>query len=101
MVKRLTEKELLDRINYLWQQFHERPEMISVNYEDFKKECLEEYRKQQQMYDKQLDNYRKDNYNNLIKETDKLTTKEEKQKLNEQDNQTITQIDEIKAKSHP
>jgi len=101
MVKRFTEEEFLQRVNKLWEQFHDRPEMISVTYEDFKKECFEEFRKQQQMSDIALDNYRKKCYNNLIQETEKLTTKEERQKLNERDNQTITQIDELQAKSHP
>lgn len=101
MTKRFTEEEFLQRVNKLWEQFHDRPEMISVTYEDFKKECFEEYAKQQRMDDETLDKYRKRIYNNIITETEKLTTKEERQKLNEQDNQTITQIDELQAKSHP
>lgn len=96
MTKRLTEELLLERVNMLWEQFHIRPEMSSVTYEEFKKECFEEFSKQQRMSDKELDNYRKNNYNNIIKETDKLTTKEEKQKLQEQDNHTITIQDEMK-----
>lgn len=99
MTKRLTEKEFLERVNMLWQQFHNRPEMSSVKYEDFKKECFEEFSKQQRMSDQELDFYRKNNYNNIIKETDKLTTKEEKQKLQQQDNHTITIQDEMKFKN--
>lgn len=83
----------------LWQQFHNRPEMLSVNYEDFKKECFEEFAKQQRMSDQELDFYRRNNYNNIIKETDKLTTQEEKQKLQQQDNHTITIQDEMKFKN--
>lgn len=96
MIKRLTEEQFLERVNMLWEQFHTRPEMSSVTYEDFKKECFEEFLKQQKMSDKELDFYRKNNYNNIIKETNKLTTKQEKQKLQQQDNHTITIQDEIK-----
>lgn len=99
MIKRLTEKEFLERVNMLWEQFHTRPEMLSINYEDFKKECFKEFSRQQRMSDQELDFYRKNNYNNIIKETDKLTTKEEKQKLQQQDNHTITIQDEMKFKN--
>lgn len=95
MTKRFTEEQFIQRVNYLWQQFHDRPEMIGISYEDFKKECFEEFRKQQNMSDKELDFYRKNNYNNIIRETDKLLTPEEKQKLNEQDQKTITIQDEM------
>ena len=96
MIKRLTEEQFLQRVNMLWEQFHTRPEMTSVNYEDFKKECFEEFSKQQRMTDEELDFYRKNNYNTIIKETNKLTTKQEKQKFNQQDNHTITIQDEMK-----
>lgn len=99
MTKRLTEKEFLERVNMLWEQFHSRPEMSFINYEDFKKECFEEFSKQQRMSDQELDFYRKNNYNSIIKETDKLITKEEKQKLEQQDNHTITIQDEMKFKN--
>ena len=99
MTKRLTEEQFLERVNMLWQQFHTRPEMSSVSYEDFKKECFIEFEKQQRMSDSELDFYRKNNYNNIIKETNKLTTKEEKQKLQQQDNHTITIQDEMKFKN--
>lgn len=90
MTKRLTREELEYRINNLWQQFGDRPEMVGVTYEQFKKECIEEYNKQCQMSDKKLDKYRKDVYNILIGELDKLLTKEEKDKLNLEDSRTIT-----------
>lgn len=96
MTKRLTEEQFLQRVNMLWEQFHTRPEMSSVNYEDFKKECFEEFQKQKRMTDEELDFYRKSSYNRIIKETDKLTTKQEKQKLEQQDNRTITIQDEMK-----
>ena len=96
MVKRFTEEQFMERVNYLWQQFHTRPEMQGISYEDFKKECFEEFRKQNQMSDKELDFYRKNNYNNIVRETDKLLTPQEKQKLNEQDQKTITIQDEMK-----
>lgn len=96
MTKRFTEEQFIQRVNYLWEQFHTRPEMYGVSYEDFKKECFEEFRKQNQMSDKELDFYRKNNYNNIVRETDKLLTPQEKQKLNEQDNKTITIQDEMK-----
>ena len=96
MIKRLTEKEFFERVNMLYEQFKDRPEMYGISFEEFKKECFEEFEKQKQMSDKELDFYRKSNYNNIIKETDKLTTQEEKQKLNEQDQQTITIQDEMK-----
>ena len=96
MIKRLTEEQFLQRVNMLWEQFHTRPEMTLVSYEDFKKECFEEFSKQQRMTDEELDFYRKNNYNTIIKETNKLTTKQEKQKFNQQDNHTITIQDEMK-----
>lgn len=98
MIKRFNQEEFLNRVNYLWEQFHSRPEMLNVSYEDFKKECFEEYYKQQQMSDEALDIYRKKIYNNILKEADKLTTPQEKEKLNQQDKQTITIQDEMKFK---
>ena len=94
MVKRLTEEEVLNRINYLWEQFHIRPEMNGVSYEDFKNECLAEFTKQNKMSDDDLEKYRKDSYNKLIEEVDQLTTQEEKDKLNQEDNQTISPQEE-------
>ena len=79
VVKRYSEDEFFQRINKLWEQFHDRPEMFGVSFEEFKKECFEEFRKQQQMSDKQLEKYRNDNYKAILNETDKLLTKEEKQ----------------------
>ena len=67
MVKRLSEEEFVQRINYLWQQFHDRPEMQGTSYDDFKKECFEEFRKQSQMSDKELDFYRKNNCTVILK----------------------------------
>lgn len=99
MTKRLTREELEYRINNLWEQFHVRPEMANVTYEEFKKECIEEYNKQQQMTDKQLDKYRKDVYNTLVNEANSLSTKEELEKLNTEDSKTITVQDELKFQS--
>ena len=93
MVKRLNEDEFFQRVNNLWEQFHDRPELQGISFEEFKKECYEEFRKQNQMSDKQLEKYRNDNYKAILNETDKLMTKQEKQKLNEEDNKTITMID--------
>lgn len=98
MIKRLSEEEFVQRVNYLWEKFHDRPEMNGVSYEDFRRECFEEFQKQSRMSDSELDFYRKNAYNSLIKETDKLLTPQEKQKLNEQDQQTITIQDEMKFK---
>ena len=99
MIKRLTEEEFLKRVNMLWEQFHDRPEMVGITYDEFKKECYDEFNKQKQMSDKVLDNYRKSCYNSIIKETEKLTTKQERENLNKQDNQTITIQDEMKFNS--
>ena len=96
MIKRFTEEQFIQRVNYLWDQFHTRPEMQGVSYEDFKNECFEEFNKQKEMSDEALDIYRKNSYNTLIRQIDKLTTKQEKQKLNKQDQQTITIQDEMK-----
>lgn len=93
MVKRLSEKEFFERVNQLWEQFHTRPEMVGISFEEFKSECYEEFRKQNQMSDDQLERYRKNNYKAIINETDKLMTKQEKQKLNEEEKRTITMID--------
>ena len=101
VVKRYSEDEFFQRINKLWEQFHDRPEMFGVSFEEFKKECFEEFRKQQQMSDKQLEKYRNDNYKAILNETDKLLTKEEKQKLNDEDAKTITIADELMSKNPP
>lgn len=98
MIKRLTEEQVLQRINHLWQQFGDRPEMVGVTFDSFKRECLEEFKKQNEMSDEMLKQYRETSYNDLIKEVDKLTTKDEKDKLNEQDSKTITSQDEMKFK---
>lgn len=90
-IKRLTEDEFLARVLYLWEQFHTRPEMQGVNFEDFKKECIEEYNKQNKLNDKELENYRKTNYNNIIKESNKLLTKDEIKKFEEEDKQMVSQ----------
>ena len=74
MVKRLTEEQLLERVTYLWETFHTRPEMQGVSFEEFKKECLEEFKKQNKLNDEELEKYRKNNYNNIIKEVNKLLT---------------------------
>ena len=68
--------------------------MNGVSYEDFKNECLAEFAKQNKMSDDDLEKYRKDSYNKLIKEVDQLTTQEEKDKLNQEDNQTISPQEE-------
>ena len=96
MVKRLSEEEFFKRVNLLWQQFHERPELQGISFESFKKECYEEFQKQNQMSDAQLSDYRNKNYESIIKETDKLLTKQEKQKLNEEDMKTVTIDESIK-----
>lgn len=93
MVKRLSEDEFFQRVNKLWEQFCTRPELNGISFEEFKKECYEEFQKQKQMSDKQLEKYRNDNYKNILNEADKLMTKQEKQKLNEEDKTTITMID--------
>ena len=90
-IKRLKEDEFLARVIYLWEQFHTRPEMQGVDFESFKKECFEEFNKQNKLNDKELEIYRKNNYNNIIKETDKLLTKDEKKKLEEQDKNMVSQ----------
>lgn len=90
-VKRLTESEFLERVIFLWEQFHTRPEMEGVNFEDFKKECFEEYKKQNKLNDKELEIYRKNNYNNIINETKKLLTKDEIKKLENEDRQMVSQ----------
>ena len=91
MIKRLTEEQFLARVIYLWEQFHIRPEMQGITFEEFKKECFEEFNKQKNLTDKELAIYRKNNYNNIIKETNKLLTKDEKKKLEEQDKQMVSQ----------
>ena len=101
MVKRLSEDEFFQRVNKLWEQFHDRPEMLGISFEEFKKECYEEFQKQQQMSDNQLEKYRENNYKAILNETDKLMTKQEKQKLNEEDAKTITQADEMMSKIPP
>lgn len=90
-IKRLNEEEFLARVIYLWEQFHTRPEMQGITFEEFKKECFEEFNKQKNLTDKELEKYRKNNYNNIIKETNKLLTKDEKKKLEEQDKQMVSQ----------
>ena len=69
--------------------------MNGVSYEDFKNECLAEFTKQNKMSDDDLEKYRKDSYNKLIKEVDQLTTQEEKDKLNQEDSQTISPQEEV------
>ena len=91
MVKRLNDEEFLARVIYLWEQFHTRPEMQGTTFEDFKKECFEEFNKQNKLNDKELEKYRKDNYNNIIKETNKLLTKDEIKKFEEQDKNMVSQ----------
>lgn len=91
MVKRFSEDEYLARVFQLWKQFHTRPEMQGITFESFKQECLEEFKKQNQLNDEELENYRKNNYNNIIKEVDKLLTKDEKKKLEEQDSIMVSQ----------
>lgn len=92
-VKRLSEDEFFQRVNRLWEQFHYRPELQGISFEDFKKECFEEFKKQNKMSDKELEFYRNNNYKDIINQTDKLLTKEEKKKLNEQDMRTVTIAD--------
>lgn len=93
-VKRLTEEQLLERVNYLWKNFSMRPEMNGVSYEQFKNDCFVEYKKQCKMSDDDLKKYREKSYNDIIDEVNLLTTQEEKQKLIEQDNKTIDDLEE-------
>ena len=90
-IKRLTEDEFLARVLYLWEQFHTRPEMQGITFEDFRKECLEEFYKQNKLNDKQLKEYRNKNYKDIIQQADKLLTKDEKQKLEEEDAKMVSQ----------
>lgn len=93
MIKRLSEDEFFKRVNMLWEQFHSRPEMVGISFEKFKEECYKEFQKQNQMSDKKLEEYRNDEYKAILKETNKLTTKQERQKLNKEDSKIITMMD--------
>ena len=93
MIKRLSEDEFFQRVNKLWNQFHDRPEMVGISFEEFKTECYKEFQKQKQMSDNQLKKYRNDEYKAILNEADKLTTKQERQKLDEEDSKTIIMTD--------
>lgn len=99
MIKRFNEEQFNERVIYLWESFHDRPEMMNMSFDEFKKQCLDEFKKQNNLTDEELEQYRKKSYNELINEVDKLSTEEEKQKFKDESKKIISDLD-LQNSSH-
>lgn len=90
-IKRLTKEQFIERVKDLYSKFYNHLE--GVSFEEFYNEALSEYNKQQQMADEELNKYRLKSYYEIIGEANKLSTDEERKKLEEEDMKILNQQD--------
>ncbi len=86
-VNRMTKEQFIDRVKDYWAKFHDR--MMDMTFEEFYKNSLEEFEKQNNMSDRDLKKYRMKKYLEMVSELNKMTTPEERQKFEEIDNRTL------------
>lgn len=91
VIKRLTKEQFIERVKDLYSKFYNHLE--GVTFEEFYNEALAEYNKQQQMSDEELNHYRLKTYHEIIGEANKLSTDEERKKLEEEDMKTLNEQD--------
>ena len=92
--KRLTKEELIERVKDLWTKFYNR--VPGVKFEEFYEEVLQEFQKQNQMSDEDLQKYRLQEYQKLVGEMNKDIPKTELEKLEKENLQTVDQEDILK-----
>lgn len=89
--KRLTKEEFVERVKDLYGKFYSHLE--GVSFQEFYEEALKEFQKQQKMSDEELESYRVRQFKDLIKETDKLISLEEKKRYEEEDMKILNEQD--------
>ena len=93
-VKRLSEKEFIERALRLWNEWHDRPEMSGVSFEQFKEEALAEFRKQEKMSNEELLKYREKTFNEITSEANSLCSPKELEKFRETDRHSVNPLEE-------
>lgn len=98
MVKpnRLTKEQFIERVKDLYIRFNNQlytSDFKKIPFEEFYNDALKEYQKQQNMSDEELQQYRNIQFNELVSDVNKLTTDEERQKLQQESLQQLNQED--------
>ena len=98
MVKqnRLTKEQFVERVKDLYIRFGNQlytSDFKKIPFEEFYNDALKEYQKQQNMSDEELQQYRNIQFNKLVNDVNKLTTDEERQKLQQESLQQLNQED--------
>lgn len=98
MVKpnRLTKEQFIERVKDLYIRFGNQlytDDFKKIPFEEFYNDALKEYQKQQNMSDEELQQYRNIQFNDLVNDVNKLTTEEERQKLQQDTLQQLNQED--------
>lgn len=98
MVKpnRLTKEQFIERVKDLYIRFSNQlynDDFSPITFEQFYNDALKEYQKQQNMSDEELQSYRNIQFNELVDDVNKLTTKEERDKLEQESLQQLTHED--------
>lgn len=98
MVKpnRLTKEQFIERVKDLYIRFGNQlyaDDFKKIPFEEFYNDALKEYQKQQKMSDEELQQYRNIQFNELVNDVNKLTTEEERQKLQQETLQQLNQED--------
>lgn len=98
MVKpnRLTKEQFIERVKDLYIRFGNQlytNDFKKIPFEEFYNDALKEYQKQQNMTDNELQQYRNIQFNKLVSDVNKLTTEEERQKLQQENLQQLTHED--------
>ena len=90
-IKRLTKEQFIERVKDLYSKFYNH--LQGVSFEEFYNEALSEYKKQQNMSDAELEQYRLKAYREIIGEANKLVSEEERKKLEEEDMKILNEQD--------
>lgn len=98
MVKpnRLTKEQFIERVKDLYIRFNNQlytNDFKKIPFEEFYNDALKEYQKQQSMSDEELQQYRNIQFNELVSDVNKLTTDEERQKLQQESLRQLNQED--------
>lgn len=93
-VKRLSEKEFIERTLRLWNEWHDRPEMNGISFEQFKEEALAEFHKQEKMSNRELLKYREKTFKEITSEANNLCSPKELEKFMETDKHSINSLEE-------
>lgn len=93
---RLTKEQFVERIKSLYIQYNSYlfdDNFNKISFEEFYNDALKEYQKQQNMSDEELQKYRNITFKQIVDDVNKLTTSEERKKLEKETLQQLTKED--------